>query len=101
MGETVGDKVATEKVNEAIEQAKEDARTLQGLIIAGHLQPQELSTALDLLQRQSLTNIELLAVVGEDKFVTKAQLRPWVASFLFIAGSAVTAFFTYVNGKLG
>jgi hypothetical protein len=88
------------EVKEAIKQAEEDAEVLQAAIIHGHLQPTELAAALAALQRQALTNVRLLTTVGDDKFVTKASVRPYIAVLIFLAGTAVTTLFTFINGRL-
>lgn len=92
--------MSEEKVNDAVKVAEEDAEILQKAIIHGHLQPTELATALSALQRQSLTNVRLLAIVGEDKFVTNKELRPWKAGAYAIAGSMLTIVTALVTGRL-
>lgn len=91
----------SQKIDEAEEQALKDAETLQNAIIHGQLQPTELASALSALQRQSLTTIRLLTIVGDNKFVTKGELRPWKAGAYAIAGSMLTIGATLITARLG
>lgn len=92
--------MSEEKVDEAVKEAERDAQTLQDAIIHGHLQPTELASALSALQRQSLTNVRLLTIVGDGKFVTKNELRPWKAGAYAIAGSMLTIVTALVTGAI-
>lgn len=92
--------MSEEKINDATKAAEHDAEILQAAIIHGRLLPEELATALAALQRQSLTTIRLLTIVGDDKFVTNKELRPWKAGAYAIAGSMLTIVTALVTGRL-
>lgn len=88
------------RVTEAIKTAEEDAETLQRAIIEGHLGPQQNAAALAALQRQSLTNVRLLTIVGDGKFVTKKSIRPIVAVVAALGASVLTMFSTIITGRI-
>lgn len=84
--------------------AEADAEILQAAIIAGHLQPKENAAALAALQRQSLTNIRLLTIVGDDKFITRKEftreLAPWKWGASALGGSVITIAGALIIGGL-
>lgn len=92
--------MSEEKIEDAEVQAMADAEVLQNAIIHGHLQPAELATALAALQRQSLTTIRLLAIVGEGKFVTHKELSPWKAGAYTLGGAILAVATAVASGKL-
>jgi hypothetical protein len=92
--------MSEEKIDDALRVAERDAEILQDAIIHGYLQPTELAAALSALQRQALTNVRLLTIVGDDKFVTSKELRPWKAGAYAIAGSMLTIVTALVTGRL-
>lgn len=78
------------KLEEAEKQVLDDAEVLQQAIIHGKLDPPELASALAAQQRQIATTIRLLYTLGDDKFITKASVRPWVTFLVAIGGSALS-----------
>lgn len=92
--------MASDKVDDAIADAERDAEIMQTAIIHGHLAPAELATALSALQRQSLTTVRLLAIVGEDKFITRKEVRPYKAFFFTISGAVLSLVAALILGRL-
>lgn len=89
-----------DKIGEAVKQAEEDAETLQAAIIHGHLAPVELASALAALQRQSLTTVRLLSIVGEGKYVKTTSIKPILAGLYTIGGALVAIAVAVISGKL-